>query len=192
MILILWLGSAVGVLIFIDHLRKKGKFQKLKIIITYLTLRLSIAAKKKFYVLFCFMASAMAFYAYYTYRPLSYQDLHTISGPMKDYSFRDYGRNTQVAFIELINYANTFKISNTSDDVFNRRNFERHDRRDKTLTLKIKHEDVRRLVHPGEKTTADLRIWIYELIAGDETFMSLKSYVDYESKEETLGSHLNY
>ena len=52
------------------------------------------------------------------------------------------------------------------------------------MTLKIKHEDVRRLVHPGEKTTTDLRIWIYELIAGDEIFMSLKSYVDYESKDK--------
>jgi hypothetical protein len=186
LILILWFGSAVAILIFIDRLRRKGKFRNLRNFITNLTPRPSLSTKKTMFVLLCFMVSGTGFYAYYTYQPLSDRDLYTVSGPMKNYEFRDYGRKVQVARIELMNYSNTFQISNTSDKVFNRRGFERHDRRGKTLTLKIKSEDAKRLVQPGKKTTPDMKIWVYELTAGDESFMTLKSYVDYESKDKRI------
>ena len=131
-------------------------------------------------------SQCMGFYAYYTYQPLNDKDLYTITGPMKNYEFRDYGRNIKIARIELVNYANAFQISNTSEEVFNRRGFERQDRRGKRLTLKIKSEDAKRLVKPGGKTSSDMRIWVYELKAGDESFMTLKRYVDYQSKNKKI------
>ena len=185
-ILILWLGSAIAILFFIDHLRRKGKYREFKNTITNLVPRPSLSTKKTMFVLICFIVSSCGFYVYYTYRPLSDKDLQTISGPMKNYEFRDYGRNIKVVRIELVNYFNAFQISNTSEEVFNRRGFEQHDRRGKMLTLKIKSEDAKRLVKAGEKTTSDMRIWVYELTAGDESFMTLKRYVDYQSKDKKI------